>query len=48
MTNVTKPGIKDLEINEDIVGFVCNVCNLKYRLREAKIRCERWHVAKDE
>lgn len=48
MPNVTKPGIKDLETDENSVGYVCDVCDLKYRLREAKIRCEKWHASTGE
>jgi hypothetical protein len=43
MPSITKPGIKDIQNNPDIPGHICNVCATKYRLAEAKTRCEKWH-----
>jgi len=44
MPTVTKPSIKELQTNNDISGFVCSVCNLKYRFENSKQRCENWHA----
>jgi transcription initiation factor IIE alpha subunit len=48
MPNITKPGIKDIQNNSDAPGYICDICSVKYRLEEAKLRCQRWHEATPE
>jgi hypothetical protein len=43
----SKPGIKELQTNDNVPGYVCLVCSLKYRFSEGKRRCETWHEAEN-
>ena len=43
MPTVTKPTTKELQTYDNVAGYVCSICNLKYRFLEAKKRCEIWH-----
>ena len=43
MSTVTKPTTKELQTNDNVAGYVCSVCSLKYRFLETKNRCETWH-----
>ena len=43
MSTVTKPTTKELQTNDNVAGYVCSICSLKYRFLETKNRCEIWH-----
>ena len=43
MPTVTKPTTKELQTNDNVAGYVCSICSLKYRFLETKKRGETWH-----
>lgn len=41
----TKPLEKELVKHPENPGYICSVCENKYKAERSKIRCEQWHEA---